>query len=122
MAKRTLTVTLPDGSIATRTTTHAYTHAVAVFYIAEGYTKPAWHVYGFTTRPEEMLREAKRRGPNAPGFGGVQLLSVNPSEPQIKQVFCPGCGGMTKLLVDGKEVPPSDWSKYGMACDIGCIC
>lgn len=43
-------------------------------------------------------------------------------EHQIRQVLCPKCGGMKKLVVDGKPVDPMKWTDYGFAADLGCIC
>ena len=40
----------------------------------------------------------------------------------MKQVFCKKCGGLKRLIVNGKEIPPEKWIQYGMALDIGCIC
>ena len=40
----------------------------------------------------------------------------------MKQIFCKHCGGLKKMIVDGQTIPQSDWYKYGMAIDIGCVC
>lgn len=63
-----LTATLPDGRVATRTTTHSYTHVVAMQHTdPEGYQVKergcalgSWGAFMWTTRPEKALAECRR--------------------------------------------------------------
>lgn len=43
-------------------------------------------------------------------------------ETTMKQEFCPVCGGIVKLIVNGQVIPVLDWPKYGIAVDANCVC
>lgn len=40
----------------------------------------------------------------------------------MTQKFCPNCGGLISLHVNGLLVKPIHWIRYGLASDIGCVC
>ena len=46
----------------------------------------------------------------------------------FEQIMCNSCGGMKKLIINGKEIPEDNWFEelkkqdIMIACDLGCIC
>jgi hypothetical protein len=81
-------VTLPDGTVATRTTERSYTHAVVALYgkpiwgydadghfVLKGTQPPVWTVLTWTTQPDKALsRELASRLPGV--RKEIQLVRV----------------------------------------------
>lgn len=84
-AKKLLTVTLPDGGMATRTTHHAYTHAIVFLSLSRvdqdaGKTEPTWGICAWTAQPEAALARAKTTLAKWPAkylVSGIRLVEVN---------------------------------------------
>lgn len=73
MSKRTLTVTFPDGTTATRKTERHYTHVIAVFSVSHGQTKPTWGAWSWTTRPDVEIKAARRNVGEGPEIRALAL-------------------------------------------------
>ncbi len=39
-----------------------------------------------------------------------------------KQTMCQKCRGMKTLKIGGKKIHPLQWTEYGFAADLGCVC
>lgn len=71
MAKRTLTAILPNGEVATTSTTRNVTHAVAIHnqareaLCADGQVRffpESWNVFRWSSAPETAVKELQRKG------------------------------------------------------------